>query len=739
VSLSQAGILQASQQASVSSSSVVFTYRMATATSDFYSIETVVAVQDGGGSVSTGDMEADWIARSTAPGVLFTERFNDASRLVLSQAAGGSDSNGYIWTQASNISHEKTIKRSGGGSAKVFIPASAGADAGSLRLPLGQLRGNGTTTYYQFSIYTSEAFLRYKPTYSSGSGGWKQAIISHTSGSNQNNEVVPQDSNRRGFPHLYWQDGAVTAVTDDTLFNGSNFKFTPEVDRGVPASPANGGDNERRFGPIYSAPHLTDGSTPLVGTDVFSRGYPSPWARLAVDTWVPNGWYTILLRVTIGTLGSFNSTIELWGCQTGGEYQLLQSATGIRLGTGNGGHNAIWLLPYETNRNPNTVPQSAFVCYTEVIASAQPIAAPMRSSPSRLETLVASMSAGTWAQLTADDQDAVLGVSTSTFGGSGSNSMLPWTNTQPWNPITKKIEFIGQDHNYTLPPVSRTIRYAQYNELANAYELIEEIWPDGDTSLSNQVQGHAFQHTAVNPHTGDVYHRQYGYGIGQTYIRRRPSETGFKTFANNIAVAGQVSDALWWWEGPFSGLSSQAPSQGLLMHFTAYGGNGSGSSGMIHCYNPITGTWATLNGRAPGYPSDSYNVVGAYSRKKNVAVYGGGNGAPNSVWKMTEAGTVTQLANAPSTGIGEGQGRFTYEPASGNFLLHTGGGFWELNPDGAGTWTQLTGSRLPPSDIPTQGGASPGGAAVSIPEYGVTLWVRQTSTAGGKTYVYKHV
>jgi hypothetical protein len=320
--------------------------------------------------------ESDWVARSTASGVFFAERFNDSSWAVVNTSYPYSGT-GYIFTQAANISHETTIKRSGGGSAKIVVPASSGADPGSLRIPIGLLRGNGTTTYYQFSIYTDEEFLRHKPTYSSGDGGWKQAIISSTFSSNRNNEVVPQDTKRQGFPHLYWQDGVSTSVLADesrnTPCNAVNLAFTPEIDTGTPTTPATCAEYEQRYGPIFTAPHLPVGYNPTPGVDVFALGYPSPQAQKAVKTWVSNGWYTILVKVTIGTLGTANSTIDMWGCPTGMAYQHLISATGVKLGTDDGGHNAIWLTPYETARNPSTVPQDTFVCYAEVIASTEMI------------------------------------------------------------------------------------------------------------------------------------------------------------------------------------------------------------------------------------------------------------------------------------------------------------------------------------------------------------------------------
>jgi len=331
-----------------------------------------------GGAVST--LDNDWIARSTAAGVFSAEQLSDSSRVALNSGAGGANAAGYVWTQPQNVSFDTTIKRSGSGSVRITIPASSGADPGSLHLPTGQLRGNGTTTYYQFSIYTPEAFLRYKPTHSNGSGGWKSMIASHTSGSNQTNEVVVQDIDRRGVPQVYWQDGTqfvAGAVSANTPCNPGNFEFNNAVDRGAPATITTCDQYESRYGLLYDNPSHPGGTNSApAGSDSFAAGFPYAKALIAAPTWKINGWNTILLRVTIGTLGTASSTIEMWHAQTGSAYTKLCSLTNVLLGTANGGHNCVWLLPYETARNPNSVPQDTFVCYAESIASTQFINAP---------------------------------------------------------------------------------------------------------------------------------------------------------------------------------------------------------------------------------------------------------------------------------------------------------------------------------------------------------------------------
>jgi hypothetical protein len=180
--------------------------------------------------------------------------------------------------------------------------------------------------------------------------------------------------------------------------------------------------------------------------------------------------------------------------------------------------------------------------------------------------------------------------------------------------------------------------------------------------------------------------------------------------------------------------------------------------GVIFGFNPLTNTWfftktlASPGSAAPGL----YHHVAAYSAVKNVMVYGGGNSTPNQLWKMDSAGTVTTLT--PLTGsdeIGIQHGNLVCDPVSGNFLVLTNDKFYELNPNGTGTWTLLTGTRLPPdhgpiSSLKTSIGVGVPGpnnycadgiVSCPIPEYGVVAYITQSTPSGpadGRFYLYKH-
>lgn len=122
-------------------------------------------------------------------------------------------------------------------------------------------------------------------------------------------------------------------------------------------------------------------------------------------------------------------------------------------------------------------------------------------------------------------------------------------------------------------------------------------------------------------------------------------------------------------------------------------------SGAIHCWDPLSGLWTSLGNMVPGQ-NGAYHVVSAYSAKKNCLVAGAGNGGSNLsslIYRMNSDRTTTRMPDAPRpVGIYHGM-NLVSDHTSGNFLCLGFGQLWELNPDGAGTWKQLTAMRAPPA------------------------------------------
>lgn len=343
-----------------------------------------------------------------------------------------------------------------------------------------------------------------------------------------------------------------------------------------------------------------------------------------------------------------------------------------------------------------------------------------------LGKLAAGMAPGTWAQLTVADQDATLGV------GQHSGSMIHYCNTMPWNAFDHVIEILGEDHAYGHE------RYARYDEITNAFVLVTD-----DVGFGSGTQ-HGYDHNTLNPHNGDFYQRFIGQdAVGADLpIHGKRKSVGSASFVDIPDVAGnfytQIAIGATYWSGSFTG----AGAQGALLVFNSGSANGTASDGQIAMFDPLANTWFfNKTGMAPFYGTGStYHSVAEYSAKKNVAVYGGGNAARNKLWRLSSNGTVTAMPDAPSeVAIGIQGGLLVDEPVTGNFLLLSAGELWELDPNGTGAWTQQTGSRQPPANVGIPGPSVIDGMfATAIPEYGVVVFVKQTSQTGGTFFVYRH-
>jgi len=350
------------------------------------------------------------------------------------------------------------------------------------------------------------------------------------------------------------------------------------------------------------------------------------------------------------------------------------------------------------------------------------ISEPGRSS---LAQLAASMSAGSWARLSAANQNAVLGV------GSVSGSMIHYCNAMPWNPLARQIEIVAMDHNWG------SLRYARYDEVSNQFVLVSP-----DIGFGSATQ-HGYDHGVVNPYTGDLYHRRIGDSSTTTSlsVSRKPlgSAASFSAVRSVATNYSQIAIGACWWSGSFR----NAGAQGCLVLFNSGDAFGKASDGQIAAYDPLADRWIfSKTGMAPYCMTsgETYHSVIKYSATRNVAVYGGGNDAPNKLWRLNADGSSTAMPDVPSgKAVGVQRGNLAVDPVTGNFLLLSAGQLWELNPSGAGAWTQLGGTRTPPSAVGSPGpGELDGVVSCTIPEYGVVAYITQTSQVGGTFHLYKH-
>jgi hypothetical protein len=347
-----------------------------------------------------------------------------------------------------------------------------------------------------------------------------------------------------------------------------------------------------------------------------------------------------------------------------------------------------------------------------------PPPAPSPSPPPSSGTLAqvaANMAPGSWAQLSAPANFNLFAQ------GSITGNILPYANSMPWDPINKKIHILGMDHG------APEIVYLQYNATTHSFA---QMPGPGNASHGND-------HNALNPVTGDLYHRVYGFAPAGVSVKKRSNSSGSWSQLPNWSGMAQVAIGATWWSGSFAG----AGAQGALVLFNSGNATGGASDGQIVAYNPLNNSWFfNKTGVAPNASSGStYHSVIEYSPKKNVAVYGGGNAYTKRLWRLNADGSTTPMPNTPgSTEVGIQHGNLVNDPVTGNFLLLSAGQLWVLNPSGSGSWTQQSGTRAPPAGVGIPGPSQLDSViSTAIDTYGVVAYITFRGRSGN-FFLYKH-
>lgn len=346
---------------------------------------------------------------------------------------------------------------------------------------------------------------------------------------------------------------------------------------------------------------------------------------------------------------------------------------------------------------------------------------------SALAVAASALAVGSWVQLTTTGISALL--SSGNGGGIGGNN-IPYTNQMVWNPVTNQIKLACSDHGASYMPEST------YDEATNTWSSANAggSWPFGT---------HAYGHMACRPDTGDLYSRYNGGGVTTEPCHRKlASGGGWTTFTTTGSTTyTQIGVGACWWPGSNSGVTSLS-------------GTGAGGCyliaeialGSLMIYDPVANDWEALSTTATS-PVDPYHTLAVYSQPYNCVVYGGGNGNQR-VWRLDQNRTITELTSCPVS-IGIQGSNLQCDPTSGKYVLWGGGSnarqLYELDPSGSGTWTNMTGTRAPPSagvngvSDPSGGSGGPD-ALVScpLPEHGVIAYMSASGASYANMFLYKH-
>lgn len=605
-----------------------------------------------------------WAERIAGPGVLTHTRFDTQAEVddgILQNATAG------------NVSREFAAVASGNGALRFEVLNSDQEGSGDWRWYLKPDQSafvEGDEFYVQYRQYIPKDMWNYVAEDSglpgSSAGGWKQSIISSYAASFQQNEVVVQNTRSRGFIQAYHQSGAGTDAFDElrnTPCQASNFALQPAIDAGVPASPSTCLEYANRYGPIWQYGDGNDnpGPTNASGT-AESQGHPRSEAAFAGVTYPPNGgWITVLQRIKVGTWGTPSSEVDIWVAQDGENYVQIISETGTQLGdpTPQLGFDALWLLPFETNKAANTKGVDTFVLYDEVIVSTQFINAPVVSESQVLTEL---QEAALKLQPGGNVVDfSGRGMTNDMLDASGGFVIIEYATRGYWDESRKAGIFVGGGHGS-----STVCKHIEYDDSANFWFTIDDNLPGGFA--------HAYEHNVHNSLNGELYHRLAP--TDDLWRKTLSGPWGFWDVIDSFSGSGgSIANAVEF----FPDYGAQG---GLVVNDAS-----PSAAGGTHIYDFAGDSWQKISSQRFGSDATGrYHTASVYLPSEQVVLVGGGNGN-TGIAQVNSSGAYSGRNNAPDNwGVNNG-GIMIADPGPGqNMLLFTDDGNVYEHDYGADSW-----------------------------------------------------
>ena len=318
----------------------------------------------------SGGGSADFQTRCSQPGVLKCVGFDTAADI----AGTYGDVHGTLPGDATPVL-DSTVKASGNSSIKFTIPSNSGANSSGSYFTnfsdnLATQFGQNSDFYIQWRQRFSPEFLT---TVYQGGGGWKQSIIgtgdkpgcsssAAASGlcysSCSSLETVTQNTFQRGFPQMYNSCSGSTSHGPYAAF-------------------------EQAFG-TYDYKLQNARVSPYC---LYSQGQTSPKTYFPSAGncfgYFPNEWMTFQVHIKTGSRVNdefTNSYVELWVGRDGQASEQVFNWGPYNLSAGSATEDQkfgkIWLLPYDTGKDPTQVHPVGYTWYDELIISTSRIADP---------------------------------------------------------------------------------------------------------------------------------------------------------------------------------------------------------------------------------------------------------------------------------------------------------------------------------------------------------------------------
>jgi hypothetical protein len=351
-----------------------------------------------------------------------------------------------------------------------------------------------------------------------------------------------------------------------------------------------------------------------------------------------------------------------------------------------------------------------FACRTAALAACCIIlTVPRPSEAGTVATLAASMSPGTFAEVTSmGGFDNGLVLVPLDLGCTVSDYITQFADKAAWDPVGDRVLFVGSTHGNCYAG-----RFVVYAETTNSWSV--GAYPPGicqSGTSTNPCFSHGYSHSTADPSNGDFYYRHYQ--SGRIYRYRGGS---WSQMASLPTSSLQCCGALEFF-----------PDLGRMIFVDGDWG--------VWSYNPGANSWtlvANTNGAGPSglpnLPMSAYNNFAVYDRVDRVLFFGGGG----NIYKMTASGSITSVRSAPVS-LGVTHSVVAADPVSGDLLVLSGSNMYQYDVAGD-AWAALPAAV--PAPLRGMNGVGDGLLQVPISEHGVVMYIKYNFT-NSKVYLYKH-
>lgn len=330
------------------------------------------------------------------------------------------------------------------------------------------------------------------------------------------------------------------------------------------------------------------------------------------------------------------------------------------------------------------------------------LGAALPASASSLGDKAAQLAAGGWTVLdrAGDSSGFNYNLIVACNGTDCGDNVLNYADKGVWNPNTREMHFIGKGH-------LRETKHLSYSEATDRWSLEAKPPFDCGSNTNCYGLGHGFEHTTMNPATGDIYARLFN--SVQFYKWTRATKAWSRLpDAPNTAVALAIE------------------------YFPEMGGLVQVGGGQLHVYRESTQAWSQL---AQGLTMGPYSNVATYNPVHKIVVFGGGNSGNRELYRVAASGAVTAIPNAP-VAVGVQSSVFTVDPASGRYLLFgSAGGFYDYDP-ATNRWATLSTANLPL--FRSGSNATLYRVAIPISTHGVVAILAEDGTSNTRVMLYRH-